>query len=672
MDDQLRYRLLTGAVYTLGCTGCDINVANDASISKSHLTVEVSLLPTRDTDQSLEAGAEDETYPAQIILTDTSEYGTEVFCSSLSSSSSKSRYTIAESDDSGLQNAATRELQLFCDSAKRMELKKNEQFFVPRDVAVWRKFSVAVGTNGTVLEFRWAPLCIFTLGIADQQWLDGWFSRCNASIVSDVSKANFFVTPCLTLAPVSIAALCCSSRIVTPAFFESLARRIDSDPSEFAPPLSSAWSAVTYNEDETKASRRPCESTAKGWNGETAAALEELVFKPLNSDKRHGLLAGVTFVVIQRALYEEVRVFVPCAQGCVLLDLSLEDADDHEGREAALSSFRSTHRTHVVLFSRGERLPFGNLVRLLRDRLGMFCLEYVDLVKCIVYMKPLPATSFHSSVVLDDPVKLRKDSLEEGEAQAAVKPHGDGKEREVAVSDKFSAKRMRTSRGLDGRHTDPIPLFDDLTGNAGHEISVAVAGDLRHHKRTRVEAGEGWIRREQSFATDCKDLVVAPTAALPPYPCFQSYASSSTSGAVVSNGVFEKQQLAACEDSVELMRVTVSSRTDEVLCMRSVDDVDIIPSEVRGVQNSNSFLSNFRDIVLPDTFQHNSGRGPLAKRRGNQNVTTHNKASTGLKSVNNACKSTDREKCGAEDTPGEPECETYDRSDNIFDVKFLL
>lgn len=630
--------LLGGELYTVGKKDCHITIQDDASISRKHLTLEVGMLETRDEfgqqarKTNDEVTEEEDERSASIILTDMSTYGTEV-----GPLSSSCNLQDSPGDD---DNVITRELQLcrgngmdvdntdddddatVVGGGTRFKLLKGEPFHVPRDMS-WRNFLVVLGTHGASLQLRWAPMRVFILGVTVEQKtkLDCSLQHCGADVVKDFHCADYFVTSCLTPTPVAIAALCRSVDIVRPAYFEALRDRCGPhvpppDPRAFTPPLASFWSLLWSGGGDGDDRR----------DGGGDDGVEALLLHPPNRQDRRRLFADLTFVTVQRSLYKEVRVFLPCAQGTVLLDESLLGACDEERRERVIASFYSQHYRHVILYNSRERLPFRNFSCIMREQLGMCCVEYFDVIRGIAQAAPLTLTSFPTSPTL----KLQRREL-------LVKEKAGGKEagalttlvEEVATA-AAGVKRPQKMCGSDGRRTDPNPLFGEVLSDAETEMKKVRAEQQQHDdaddeqyqtdvKRRKGEV-DGWVRRELGADPDAKDLVVTGPPDFPPYPCFQPYAKDTRNSGVgapafgASGGkCFQKQELTLCGDTVEMDRSSDALGNTVLSTVRAIDADDIIP-ETLGESAALSGRSHF-NVFDAVAHHHTSGSRAAATRR---------------------------------------------------------
>ncbi|ESL11758.1 hypothetical protein TRSC58_00484 [Trypanosoma rangeli SC58] len=606
------YWLLGGEAYTVGKKDCHVIIKDDASISRTHLRIEVGQLPVAVAERQPEGKGWDEEEkerPGHITLTDASRYGTVVSPSSTCSSGNRH-----EADD-----VITRELQL-CRShggaygaetekeaevvllTSRQKLNKDEPFHVPCEEPSWRDFSITLGAHGATLRLRWIPMRVFPLAIEAEQraTLDCCLRRCGAHFVMDFHHADYLVTPRLTPTPVTIAMLCRAVEIVTPAFFEALQCRQRPhlplpDPRAYMPPLAEFWSTLWNDAAGDDFGEGPSQMQAIN---EDPNGLR-LLYPPNRLDRRR-LFANLTFVTVQRSLYEEVRSFISCAQGQVVLDESLLHSDNDEHGDGAIAPFYTEHHRDVVLYNSCERLPLQHFLHVVRDQLGLCCVEYVDIIKSIVHAAPLTLTPFPTSPFPRLP-KLAK------------------KEEAVKAGRKVTAgkKRAHAPTSPSGRRTDPTPLFRDAPSDT--EAGAADAGDdqqVTKNIKNRDGVG-GWLSRELTAYPDAKDLVVVGPPPLPPYPCFQSYGSSadgSPAAGSTDTKRFLKQQLAAPSETVEMERLTSLPGHTVLSTTHAIDADDIIPETLEAPTGR---LGELRFNAFDATAHHHRQHSrTAAARRG--------------------------------------------------------
>ncbi|RNF21899.1 uncharacterized protein Tco025E_03229 [Trypanosoma conorhini] len=616
---EVCYWLLGGEAYTVGKKDCDITIKDDASISRTHLRIEVGELPAAGERHPEGNGKEEEAKetPAHIVLTDVSKYGTVVSPSAPCDSGGGIRH---EAND-----VITRELQL-CRShsgaeeaeaeapqlASRQRLSKDAPFHVPCEEPLWRDLSITLGAHGAVLRLRWTPMRVFALAISAEQRtkLDCCLRRCGAHVVTDFHRADYLVTSRLTPTPVSIAMLCRAADIVTPAFFEALRSRRRPhvplpDPRAYAPPLAEFWSTLWNG--------------GKGGGGGPAQveAINEdpdgvrLLYPPNRLDRQR-LFANLTFVTTQRSLHEEVRNFLPCAQGRVVLDETLSHLNSDEHCDGVVGPFYFEHRSHVVLYNSRERLPLRNFVHVLREQLGLCCVEYLDIIKSIVHAVPLTLTPFPTG-----PLPWLQKSTKSEEATEAG--------RRAATA---GMKRPRASTSPGGRRTDPTPLFRDAPGDTGAG-AAGVSGKQQAEENAKGGDGvDGWLSRELTDYPDAKDLVVVGPPPLPPYPCFQPYGGSGGSSpaagctAAASSGGkrFLKQKLAVGSETVEMEQLTRLPGHAVLSTTRAIDADDIIPETLEApTRRSGNLRFNAFDATAHHHQQHS--RTAATRRRVGRRVT---------------------------------------------------
>ncbi|CBH12657.1 hypothetical protein, conserved [Trypanosoma brucei gambiense DAL972] len=418
MNGQARFWLVGGATYTVGSKECHITLAGDPSISRKHLTLRVGLLPSLAQPQELSNEEGKDLLP--LIVTDTSKYGTEL-------RSSPNRGGIDSDNDS--THAVERDVQLSGATPTRVKLSRGDSCCVPVNSALWRGFSMTLGARGTTLSLRWSPMRVFTVDNNDGCMYE-WMSRCGAVTVSDIALADYLVTPHLTITPAAVAVLCrFSSHIVTPEYFKVLQEGRESnpqkelqDPRAYFPSVDSSWSALLSSESsEIFVSDNRAPPAA----GEISAGLKVVLSDSSLKERRQRLFAGTTFVVVQQFLYDEVRVFLPFTQGCAVLDLSLLDAVDSCGDEAAVRAFYAKHCNHIVLYSDREELPVLGPLRTLQYAMGMCCVEHTAFIRSVVWLKPLPTLSLSSNVSpsgeSEQPAACSCKSVERGSAYANPK-----------------------------------------------------------------------------------------------------------------------------------------------------------------------------------------------------------------------------------------------------------
>nr|CCC91597.1 conserved hypothetical protein [Trypanosoma congolense IL3000] len=634
VDGEPRYRLVGGALYTVGAKDCHITLSADASISRRHLTLEVGSLPLVDENQALDVAERKQTAP--IVITDTSKYGTEVFSSSV--------------DADGCDNttdAMRKEIQL-CDTVPlHVELSKDESFSVPSNSEAWREFSICVGAHGTTLQLRWTALRIFTIGYIEEQLLQ-WLNSCGVVTVSDVSQSDYLLTPHLTITPVALATLCRpSSYIVAPEYFKTLQEGRDvkplrqlQDPSIFTPSIDDAWRALMggiKSECLESGGTEACEENFM------VQRLGELLFSSSYKETRQGLFAGLTFVVVQRSLYEQVKLFLPFTEGRVVLDLSLHAVASDEQRRSILQTFNEEHCHHVILYSNRERLPIRCFLRTLQSCMKMHCVEYMTVVRSIFLARALPAP-LPSHCTSPPPGGEREHSemgvepLAEREKAADGVLHAQGQNRdshqvptvnqqgqegygcqtceprqradEVCMRQvrgedqqendskesveeggvdancmafgglKGGVKRRRCDYTAEGRRTDPKPLFHEVTSDTDTESSGG-DGTISGGSSTMCNSDtNGWIHSKSRASRLEEDNIAKKGPPLATCPCPDQRSAPPASDGASCGKWFKKQELLESNEKIELDRSVVHARKVSLLRRLSIDDVDIIPSAI--------------------------------------------------------------------------------------------
>ncbi|KAF5218913.1 hypothetical protein ECC02_008177 [Trypanosoma cruzi] len=655
--------LVGGESYTVGKKDCQIIIKDDASISRKHLRMDVGEILAVDGKEHVE---DEEETPAQMILTDMSKYGTGVSPSSPCSNGIRREAT----------DLITRELQLCRSqgsanddaeaevllSQSPQKLNKDEPFHVPCENASWWDFSINLGTHGARLRLRWTPMRVLTLALEEEQRakLNCYLRRCGAHVVTDYYRADYFVTSLLTPTPVTIAMLCRAVDIVTPAFFEALRNRHGPhvplpDPRVYTPPLADFWSKLWDDGTEDK--------SVDGTHPQVQSVVDDseglrLLYPPQRQDRQR-LFASLTFVTVQRSLYEEVRKFLPCAQGRVLLDESLIQLNNDYHYERVIVSFYAEHQLHVVLYNSRERLPLLDFVPVMREQLGLCCVEYFDIIKSIVRATPLILTPFP-----ENPMPRL--------------PRANKNEEITVTAKKVTAgvKRPHAPASPGGRRTDPNPLF--LEAASDGEVGAAeVYADCRTGKKTKKEEKmDGWVTRELTAYPDAKDLLLLDPPLLPSYPCFQAYGGSGGDGptgmspAVVPSGgkCFRKQKLALGGETVELERLASSLPGNTVLSKTcAIDADDIIPVTV---ENTARRSSELRFNAFDATAHHHQllNRTAAARRRVGRRGVAHeapaNVAAAGVAAPGGGMVATSTKVGSRKRTGGAPV--------NIFDMEALF
>lgn len=449
-------------------------------------------------------------------------------------------------------------------------------------------------------------------------------------------RVNFFVTSCLAPSTTAVAMLCCGIPIVQPSFFAAIRQRSSPqvplpDPHRFAPPVCDFWltllpppsslsgkDSVSAEGDDGRASTTPPHLNLSNW-----------LFP---SPHRQCLFSGVTFVVLQQSLYEEVVFYMGCSQGHVLYDNSLATIGqgcDEQKALSTLQTFITRHEQHCVLFNIAEVTPFEHCVCVLQERCGLWCVEYAQVIQAVVLGQPLaPPAVTHKPHV---PLELREEWL-----QLFDKTGNDGR-----------------IEPAEGRRTNPLSLFPELD-SAAQQLSLAgeqgrtgasketvagvsaVTSPAPPSQRRRQMDEEGWVtfgaadfHSAKSSGRHTTPYSYAPQ--LPPYPCFELSVVTQPSDIKNGTGVFKKQSLCSPEPLVELevsrahRQLSASMLTAR---MPAVDGDSVLPQNVvmgsggtslnttRGA--TTSYVAAANPFNVFDTAAHNasSKKKTSATRRG--------------------------------------------------------
>ncbi|KAG5507424.1 hypothetical protein JIQ42_07720 [Leishmania sp. Namibia] len=515
-----------------------------------------------------------------------------------------------------------------------------------------------------------------------------------AALSSGVSRCydtvSFLV--CSTVQPSTavVAMLCRAVPIVTPAFFVAICARSSPqmplpNPSRFLPALSQWWrdflahavppaneprpsgsDAESGGASATALSLTPPSATVTAVADEAAtgaAAVSHLRYFAPHPQRRQ-LFRGITFILLQWPLYEEVLNYLDGTGAQVLWEdrgisgLSAPLCGSTSSSRVALETLQSffvRHQRHVVLFNEAEPLlPWPGCLDVVRHGLSLCCVEYGTLIEVIVTMRPLPLPAYPDDAQIPQ-------TLEEVAARVAAATAGSSTLPAATVQE--ATEHAQDSDEPEGRRTDAQPLFPELVGGGGGAFSAALlprsdAGlarcdmrDARVHRRPRKEDTDGWVSFEGPAAvapvTTGSSADVEPNASatvrtvelhvgpypLPPYPCFEdanaaSADASATGAAAVGFGrhskLFVKQALPPAEPLVELEEHRARRQLAASMLIARVPTVDaegVVPEQVvMGNGGLASCVAEATSVAFNafDTVAHHasSRRQGTVKRRG--------------------------------------------------------
>ncbi|CAG9568821.1 conserved hypothetical protein [Leishmania major strain Friedlin] len=487
------------------------------------------------------------------------------------------------------------------------------------------------------------------------------------------NTVNFLVTSTVQPSTAVVAMLCRAVPIVTPAFFMAVCDRASPqiplpDPSRYLPPLSSWWrdflTHVRPSADEprhcggdasvTAFTLTPPATTVTSVAGESAAAAAAAshlrYFAP--HPRRRELFSGITFLLLQWPLYEEVLSYLDGTGARVVWEDSGVGglsgplcASTSSSRAAleALQSFFVRHQRHVLLFNETEPLlPWPGCMDVVRHGLSLCSVEYGTLIEAIVTMRPLPLPPYPADAQMPRTFEEVEARVSAATALVSTLPAATAQE----------AAEEHTQDSDEGRRTDAQPLFPELVGGSDAGVGHSHMRDTGVHRRPRKEDVDGWVSFERpatvaplatGLSTDKKpngsatvrtvELLVGPYS-LPPYPCFEdanaaSADASATAAAAVGSArgakLFVKQALPPPEPLVELeehrarRQLAASMLTARV---PTVDAENVVPEQV--VMGNGGLASRVAEATSAafnafDTVAHHASsrrRGTAARRGG--------------------------------------------------------
>ncbi|CBZ23507.1 conserved hypothetical protein [Leishmania mexicana MHOM/GT/2001/U1103] len=487
------------------------------------------------------------------------------------------------------------------------------------------------------------------------------------------NTVSFLVTSTVQPSTAVVAMLCRAVPIVTPAFFMAVCDRASPqiplpDPSRYLPPLSSWWRDFLTHVRPPADESRPCEgdasvtastfsppsttvtSVAGESAGATAAASHLRYFAP--HPQRRELFSGITFLLLQWPLYEEVLNYLNGTGARVAwedggirgLSAPLRaSTSSSRGALEALQSFFVRHQRHVLLFNETEPLlPWPGCVDVVRHGLSLCSVEYGALIEAIVTMRPLPLPPYPADVQMPQTFEEVEARVAAATALASAPP---------AATAQEAAEEHTQDGDEKGRRTDAQPLFPELVGGRDAGVGRGDMCDTHIHRRPRKEDVDGWVSFERpatippmatGLSTDSKpngsaivrtvELLVGPYS-LPPYPCFEDpNAASVDARTTAATGVgfargaklFVKQALPPAEPLVELeahrarRQLAASMLTARV---PTVDAENVVPEQV--VMGNGGLASRVAEAASAafnafDTVAHHasSRRRGTATRRG--------------------------------------------------------
>ncbi|KAG5486687.1 hypothetical protein LSCM1_07940 [Leishmania martiniquensis] len=519
------------------------------------------------------------------------------------------------------------------------------------------------------------------------------------------NTVSFLVTSTVQPSTAVVAMLCRAVPIVTPAFFVAVCERSSPqrplpDPSGYVPPLSPWWrDFLAHVVPPVDESRPPVSDAGAGGLSATASSLAPpsiavtagaaeatATGAPATSHlryfaphpQRQQLFCGITFVLLQRSLYEEAVNYLDGTGARLLWEdrpirsLSAPICGLSSSSQEALEmlqSFYRRHQRHVLLFNEAEPLlPWPGCVDVVRHGLGLCSVEYGALIEAIVTIRPL------SLPVYPDDSQIPH-TLEEVEARVAAAAALAASSTLPAASAVAATEHGPEGDKEEGRRTDAQLLFPELEGGGGGGALCRVhlpgsdAGldqgdvrDARVHRRPRKEGMDGWVsfdgpatvgpaatgsstngKAGTSATVRTAELQVGPHP-LPPYPCFEDANAASVgagatgaaaTGLARGSKLFVKQALLPAEPLVELeehrarRQLAASMLTARV---PTVDAEDVVPEQV--VMGSSRLASRVAEATsgafnVFDTAAHNASirRQGAAKRRGGHGGSASSAAS---------------------------------------------
>ncbi|GET85889.1 hypothetical protein, conserved [Leishmania tarentolae] len=499
------------------------------------------------------------------------------------------------------------------------------------------------------------------------------------------NTVSFLVTSTVQPSTAVVAMLCRAVPIVTPAFFLAICDRASPqiplpDPTRYLPPLSLWWhDFLTHlrpsagdsclcegDASVTPSTHTPLCTTVASAAGELAtgaAAASHLRYFTPNPQRRE-LFSGITFVLLQWPLYDEVLNYLDSTGAHVVWEdgniwgLSAPLCASASSSRAALETLQSffvRHQRHVLLFNETELLlPWPGCVDVVRHGLSLCSVEYGTLIEAIVTMQSLPLPPYPADAQMPQ-------TFEEVEARVAA---ATALVSTSSVATAQEAAENTQDSDEEGRRTDAQLLFPELVrdddgglfstvlplGN-NTDLSRADMHDTRAHRRPRKEDLDGWVSFERpatiapvptGLSIDSKSNGSATmrtvelhvgTYSLPPYPCFEdanaaSADASTTAAAAVGLArgakLFVKQALPPAEPLVELeehrarRQLAASMLTARV---PTVDAENVVPEQV--VMGNGGLASRVAEATSAafnvfDTVAHHasSRRKGTATRRG--------------------------------------------------------
>lgn len=498
----------------------------------------------------------------------------------------------------------------------------------------------------------------------------------SAAVGACYNRVDFLVTSTVQPSTAVVGMLCRAVPIVSPAFFAAIRDRVSPqlplpDPRQFTPPLSLWWCDLVRHARlvqpegpreavqesgsrtaDTSAAASPASSSVAVVNNAASTAPTVEAGSPLQppqlssyfapNPRRRELFTGVTFVVVQRALYEEVMSYLDCTGAAVVweggIDAWVTPASGVSDKLtfsadgfAELQSFFTRHQRHVLLYNETEAVPFSHCFAVLQQALGLCHLEYGLVIESIVLARQPPLASYPDNAHLPQTVAevQARVRLALGEAESCA---DDSASQDSGGSD---ATRAEDAEATEGRRTDAQPLFPDVLADAeGSPFPQRKGARLGEggflpsaahnpHKRPRREDADGWVTLGKvsvaAAATSAclghggaaavaaaaaangrqAEATVAKTAAavvrtvdihcspyvLPPYPCFaEAVRTTPSSGSPAGQRkTFVKQTLPQAEPLVELEEHRARRQLAASMLAARVPTVDaeaVVPDQV--------------------------------------------------------------------------------------------
>ncbi|KPA83613.1 hypothetical protein ABB37_01886 [Leptomonas pyrrhocoris] len=541
------------------------------------------------------------------------------------------------------------------------------------------------------------PTQAFTVGMAST----------TTTAASCYNHVDFLVTSTVQPSTAVVGMLCRAVPIVSPTFFTAIRDRVSPqlplpDPRRFTPPLSTWWRDLIQNARQASLEGVKAAAATSGSGSHTAdtsATVSPSVSSVMVADppvptttagstvqqaqlsayfapnpQRRELFRGMTFVVVQRVLYEEVMTYLDCTGATVVWEGALGDwVTPSSDGSAALSfssqsfqemqSFFARHQRHVVLYNETAEMPFALCLPVLQHALGLCSVEYGLLIESIVLVRappPLLLADYPDHARLPQTVEevRARVRLALGEASSAHDSDTQDSEWNAGAQDEDTATT--------GRRTDAQPLFPDVAadtadgppalhkgGQSGND--GLLRSEAHPHKRPRREDADGWVTLGKSAAVAAAATphsgVAVPSGlkereegatgtartvdvhfspyALPPYPCFADTTAATTASTSANPAeqrkAFVKQALPPAEPLVELEEHRARRQLAASMLVARVPTVDadtVVPDQV--VMGSSGSALQSREAALAnaafntfDTVVHhasNRRRGTAARR----------------------------------------------------------